>query len=235
MMLEVRDLHVRYGAIEAVRGVSFEVEKGEIVALLGANGAGKTTILRTISGLVAPGRGSIVFCGRDITRVPANRVVGLGISHVPEGRLIFANLSVYENLQLGAYLRKDSGGVEADMERAFGLFPRLKERLRQNAGTLSGGEQQMLAIARAIMSRGSLMLLDEPSMGLSPRLVEDLFIALAEIRRQGTTLLLVEQNASMALSIADRAYVLETGRIVAQGASSDLAQTDEVRAAYLGA
>lgn len=235
-MLRVENLHVSYGPIRALQGISLDCREGEIVALIGANGAGKSTTLRTISGLVKPSSGSIKFLERDILELPANKVVEAGITHVPEGRRIFANLTVLENLELAAYLRMrvDRKGVRQDFARVFGLFPRLKERISQKAGTLSGGEQQMLAIGRALMTRGRMMLLDEPSMGLAPILVAEIFRVIREINEQGTTILLVEQNAYMALRVAARAYVLETGKIVAHGKAQELAQKDEVKRAYLG-
>jgi branched-chain amino acid transport system ATP-binding protein len=234
MLLEVNNLHVYYGAIHALQGVSFTVAEGEIVSLIGANGAGKSTTLRTISGLIRPRQGSIQFKGKDITVMPAEEIVRQGISQVPEGRKIFAPLTVRENLLMGAYSRKDPAEIERSMERAFASFPRLKERINQLGGTLSGGEQQMLATARGMMSRPSLILLDEPSMGLSPILVEEIFRIIQEINAQGTSILLVEQNALMALSIANRAYVLETGRIVLEGKASEVAENPQVKAAYLG-
>ncbi|MDH7478620.1 MAG: ABC transporter ATP-binding protein [Syntrophomonadaceae bacterium] len=234
MMLEVRNLEVFYGAIQALRGISFQVEEGEIVTLIGANGAGKSTTLRTISGLIRPRRGEIRFKGVDITRMPAHRIVSMGISHVPEGRKIVADLTVLENLKIGAYTRRDRREVEESMEMVFSSFPRLKERLGQRAGTLSGGEQQMLAMGRGLMSRPSLLVLDEPSMGLSPLLVEEIFEIIKRINSQGTTVLLVEQNAYMALQVANRAYVLETGEIPLEGPAAELQQDPKVRAAYLG-
>lgn len=234
-MLEVKDLHVSYGAIKAVKGISFNVEEGEIVTLIGANGAGKSTTLRTISGLETAASGSIVFMGTDITKMPPHDIVKQGIAHVPEGRRVFANLSVLENLKLGANLRKDTEGIKKDIKRVFELFPRLEERQNQSAGTLSGGEQQMLAVGRALMTRGRLMLLDEPSMGLAPLVVEEIFKIIKEINKEGTTILLIEQNAYMALGIANRAYVLETGNIVLQGPACELANNEEVKKAYLGA
>ncbi|MEA4846686.1 MAG: ABC transporter ATP-binding protein [Clostridiaceae bacterium] len=234
-MLEVNDLHVSYGAIKAVKGISFNVDEGEIVTLIGANGAGKSTTLRTISGLESAASGSIVFMGTDITKMPAHDIVKQGIAHVPEGRRVFANLTVMENLKLGANLRKDPDGIKKDIKRVFQLFPRLQERQNQSAGTLSGGEQQMLAVGRALMTRGKLMLLDEPSMGLAPLVVEEIFRIIKEINKEGTTILLIEQNAYMALGIANRAYVLETGNIVLQGSACDLANNEEVKKAYLGA
>jgi len=234
-MLEVKDLHVSYGAIKAVKGISFNVEEGEIVTLIGANGAGKSTTLRTISGLETAASGSIVFMGTDITKMPPHDIVKQGIAHVPEGRRVFANLTVIENLKLGANLRKDFDNIKKDIKRVFELFPRLEERQNQSAGTLSGGEQQMLAVGRALMTRGRLMLLDEPSMGLAPIVVEEIFKIIKEINNEGTTILLIEQNAYMALGIANRAYVLETGNIVLQGPACELAKNEEVKKAYLGA
>jgi branched-chain amino acid transport system ATP-binding protein len=233
-MLEVRDLHVYYGEIHALKGVSFQVGQGEIVALLGNNGAGKTTTLRTISGLLAPRRGDVRFEGAALTGVAPHLVVLRGITHVPEGRRIFNRLSVLENLEMGAYTRSDATGIAQDMDRVFGILPRLKERRTQVAGTLSGGEQQMLAIGRALMARPRLLLLDEPSMGLAPVLVEQIFETVQTINRQGVTILLVEQNAAMALSIAGRGYVLETGAVALEGTATDLADNPEVRRAYLG-
>jgi branched-chain amino acid transport system ATP-binding protein len=233
-LLAVSDLDVCYGAVEALRGVSLVVHAGEVVTLIGANGAGKTTLLRTISGLLAPRRGRIVFAAQDITRLAAHRIVACGISQVPEGRIIFANLSVRDNLELGAYRRRDRAEIRADLERMFTLFPRLKERERQRGGTLSGGEQQMLAIARGLMSRPRLLLMDEPSLGLAPILVREIFRTVAEISRQGVTILLVEQNAHMALGIADRGYVMETGRIVLSDTRENLLRNEEVKNAYLG-
>ena len=233
-LLDVRDLVVSYDGIRALQGVSFWVEKGEIVTLIGANGAGKTSILRAVSGLVNYS-GRISFEGRDLKRVPAHRIVGLGIAQVPEGRGIFGNLSVVENLRLATWQRTDKSVIEADYDRVFQTFPRLKERQHQAGGTLSGGEQQMLAVARALMSRGRLVLLDEPSMGLSPRLVQDIFRIIADINRAGTTILLVEQNANMALRIASRAYVLETGSVILAGTGRELLGDERVKEAYLGA
>ncbi|RKQ84681.1 ABC transporter ATP-binding protein [Brockia lithotrophica] len=233
-MLKIENVHVYYGRIHALKGISLTVEPGEIVTLIGANGAGKTTLLRAISGLVPVREGTITFEGRPLTRLKAEEIVRLGISHVPEGRRIFANMTVRENLALGAYLRRDPKEVAESLERVFALFPRLKERLQQKAGTLSGGEQQMLAIARALMARPRLLLLDEPSLGLAPLLVRQIFATLKEINEQGTTLLLVEQNAHMALSVAHRGYVLETGRIVLADTAERLRASEEVRAAYLG-
>jgi branched-chain amino acid transport system ATP-binding protein len=232
--LTVEGLDVFYGAVHALKGVSIHAEAGEIVTLLGANGAGKTTLLRTISGLVPAKSGRVHFEGRDITRVPAHEIVALGLSQAPEGRMVFANLSAEDNLELGAYRRNDRAGIREDRDAMFALFPRLLERRKQLAGTLSGGEQQMLAIARALMSRPRLVLLDEPSLGIAPLLVRDIFRNIVEINRRGVTVLLVEQNAYMALSIAGRGYVLETGRVVLEDAASRRAANDQVRAAYLG-
>lgn len=234
MLLEVNDLHVFYGAIHALQGISFNVNEGEIVTLIGANGAGKSTTLRTISGLLRARHGSIAFKGQNINNMPAEQIVRLGISQVPEGRKIFAPLTVKENLEMGAYTRKDQGEIDKSLQRVFTSFPRLKERINQLGGTLSGGEQQMLATGRGLMSRPSLLLLDEPSMGLSPLLVEEIFRIIQEINSQGTSILLVEQNASMALSIAHRAYVLETGRIVLSGSGKEVLDNPQVKAAYLG-
>jgi branched-chain amino acid transport system ATP-binding protein len=233
VFLDVRDLTVSYDNIKAVKGVSFTVRKGEIVTLIGANGAGKTSILRAVSGLVSYG-GRILFEGKDLQRTLAHRIVGLGIAQVPEGRGIFGNLTVQENLHLATWQRTDKREIEADYERVFQIFPRLKERRHQLGGTLSGGEQQMLAVGRALMSRGRLMLLDEPSMGLSPLLVRDIFRVVADINRAGTTVLLVEQNANMALRLASRAYVLETGAIILAGAGQELLGDPRVKEAYLG-
>lgn len=233
-MLEVKDLNVFYGTIHALHDISFSVTEGEIVTLIGANGAGKTTILHSISGLLPLKSGTISFLGKSLNGMLANRIVELGLGQVPEGRRIFANLTVMENLEMGAYTRKDKAKVKQDYEMVFEKFPRLKERVRQIAGTLSGGEQQMLAMGRTLMSRPRLMLMDEPSMGLAPLLVKEIFEIIQEINRGGTTILLVEQNAHMALSIAHRAYVLETGRIVLEGAASELAQNQQIRKAYLG-
>ena len=232
-MLEVRDLHVYYGEIHALKGVSFSVSACEIVTLLGNNGAGKTTTLRALSGLLAPRSGEVRFEERPLLGIPPHTIVVKGITHVPEGRRIFNRLSVVENLAMGAYLRRDAG-IDGDLDRVFALFPRLKERVGQVAGTLSGGEQQMLAIGRALMAKPRLLLLDEPSMGLAPVLVEQIFETVQAINRQGVTILLVEQNAAMALSIAGRGYVLETGEIALSGAAADLAGNPEVRRAYLG-
>ena len=231
-MLKVEDMHVYYGAIHAVKGVSFEVGDGEIVALIGANGAGKSTILKTVSGLMHPRSGSITFMDKNIAHTDAYKLLRHGLAHVPEGRRIFLQMTVQENLDMGAFTRKDA--YKEDMERMFTLFPRLKERRKQIAGTLSGGEQQMLAMSRALMSNPKLLMLDEPSMGLAPILVDQIFDIIKELHAQGTTILLVEQNASKALEIADRAYVLETGTITLSGTGAELAKSDEVRKAYLG-
>ena len=232
-MLEVRDLHVSYGEIRALKGVSFGVAEGEVVALLGNNGAGKTTTLRAISGMLAARQGDVVFEGGSLVGVASHAIVRRGVTHVPEGRHIFNRLSVLENLEMGAFTRSDLG-VPEDIDRVFSIFPRLKERRAQVAGTLSGGEQQMLAIGRALMARPRLLLLDEPSMGLAPVLVEQIFETVQTINRQGVTILLVEQNAAMALSIAGRGYVLETGNLVLEGSARDLADNPDVRRAYLG-
>jgi branched-chain amino acid transport system ATP-binding protein len=234
MLLQVDALEVYYGAVHALKTFALQAEQGEIVTLIGANGAGKTTLLRTISGLVRARSGRVLFEGRDITRVPPHDIVGLGISQSPEGRMIFANLTVEDNLELGAYRRKDRAAIAADRERVFALFPRLLERRRQNAGTLSGGEQQMLAIGRALMSRPRLLLLDEPSLGLAPLLVREIFKTIVEINRAGVTVLLVEQNAHMALSVAGRGYVLETGRVRLEDRAANLLANEEVKRAYLG-
>lgn len=233
-LLELNNLHVYYGAIHALKGISMKVEKGQVVALIGANGAGKTTTLRTISGLLHPREGSIMYDGKPLHEMKAQAIVKAGISQVPEGRRIFAPLTVMENLELGAFLRNDKEGIKADMETIFQSFPRLKERTFQRAGTLSGGEQQMLAMGRALMSRPKVLLLDEPSMGLSPIFVQEIFNIIQKINEEGTTVLLVEQNARMALSIADYAYVLETGTISLEGKGADLAASKEVQKAYLG-
>lgn len=233
-MLKVEDINVYYGAIHAIKGISIEVNDGEIVALIGSNGAGKSTTMRTISGLMRPKTGKVTMDGIDLTSVPAHKIVGMGLCQVPEGRHVFANMTVLENLELGAYLRNDKDGIAKDMEEVFEKFPRLRERKDQIAGTLSGGEQQMLAMGRALMSRPKILLLDEPSMGLAPLLVKEIFNIIKEINASGTTILLVEQNANMALSIADKAYVLETGRITLSGTAKELASSEEVRKAYLG-
>lgn len=233
-MLEVKDLHVHYGVIEALKGVSLEVREGEIVSLIGANGAGKTTMLQAISGIVKKTSGDVFFFGESIVRANPKHIVAMGLTQVPEGRRVFTGLSVYENLVMGAFLRKDKIGIEADLEKIYRQFPILKQRLNQDASTLSGGEQQMLAMGRALMARPKLLLLDEPSMGLAPILVKEIFSIIQEINRQGTTVLLVEQNAKMALSIADRAYVLETGKVVLNGTGKELAASSEIQKAYLG-
>jgi len=233
-MLEVESLDVYYGAVHALKGVTLRADAGEIVTLIGANGAGKTTLLRSISGLIRPRAGAIRFEGRDITRTPPHEIVGLGLSHAPEGRMVFANLSVEDNLELGAYRRTDRSGIREDFDGVYALFPRLKERRRQTAGTLSGGEQQMLAIARALMSRPRLLLLDEPSLGIAPILMREIFKTVREINRRGVTVLLVEQNAHLALAIARRGYVLETGRVQIEDEAARLLQNEDVKKAYLG-
>lgn len=233
-MLKVENINVFYGNIQALHDVSLEVNEGEIVTLIGANGAGKTTLLKTLSGLLKPKKGSIHYLGKSIAGNAAQGIVKAGISQVPEGRRVFANMSVEENLELGAYLRKDKDGIQKDMARVYELFPRLLERSKQSAGTLSGGEQQMLAMGRAIMAKPKLLLLDEPSMGLAPLMVQTIFSIIKEINEAGTTILLVEQNAHMALSVAQRAYVIETGKVVLSGDAKQLQESDEVRAAYLG-
>ncbi len=233
-LLEIKDLSVYYGMIQALKGISFTVDEGEVIALIGANGAGKTTTLHTITGLLPVSGGSITFDGTDITKVPAHRIVSMGMAHVPEGRRVFANLSVLQNLKMGAFTRKDKEEIRNNLEDVFSRFPRLKERQNQLAGTLSGGEQQMLAIGRALMSNPKILLMDEPSMGLSPIFVAEIFDIIEKVKESGTTVLLVEQNAKKALSISDRAYVLETGRIVLDGKASDLLQNEEIRKAYLG-
>lgn len=233
-MLKIEDINVFYGNIHALKGVSLDINEGEIVTLIGANGAGKSTLLKTISGLLKPKNGSILFEGQSISGKVAQAIVKQGLSHVPEGRRVFANMSVEENLELGAYLRSDKQGIKEDFEKVYHLFPRLLERKKQLSGTLSGGEQQMLAMGRALMARPKLLLLDEPSMGLAPLLVKTIFRIIEEINQSGTTILLVEQNANMALSIADRAYVIETGKIVLSGSSDELNQSDQIRMAYLG-
>ncbi len=233
-MLEVNDINVFYGNIHALKNVSLTVEEGEIVTLIGANGAGKSTLLKTISGLLKPKQGAIKYLGKAIDAKPAQMIVKSGISHVPEGRRVFANMSVDENLELGAFLRKDRSGIQDDLNMVFELFPRLLERRKQQSGTLSGGEQQMLAMGRALMSRPKLLLMDEPSMGLAPLMVKNIFQIIERVNQDGTTVLLVEQNANMALSVAHRAYVIETGAIVLAGTSEELRESDEVKAAYLG-
>ncbi|CDC36285.1 high affinity branched-chain amino acid ABC transporter ATP-binding protein [Butyrivibrio sp. CAG:318] len=233
-LLEINNLEVHYGVIHALKGISFEVNEGEIIALIGANGAGKTTTLHTISGILQASSGNIIYDGKDITKVQAHKIVNLGISQVPEGRRVFAQLSVLENLKLGAFIRKDKDGIEEDLRNIYERFPRLEERKNQLAGTLSGGEQQMLAMGRALMSRPRIILMDEPSMGLSPIYVSEIFDIIKSINKDGTTVLLVEQNAKKALSIADRAYVLETGMIALSGDAKDLMNNDTVKKAYLG-
>ncbi|MTB57001.1 ABC transporter ATP-binding protein [Streptococcus uberis] len=233
-MLEVKNLSVSYGAIEAVKNVSFEVNEGEVVALIGANGAGKTSILRTISGLVKASGGEIIYAGSDITKVPARKIVADGLAQVPEGRHVFAGLTVLENLEMGAFLKNNKDENAANLKKIFARFPRLEERKHQDAATLSGGEQQMLAMGRALMSQPKLLLLDEPSMGLAPIFIQEIFDIIQDIQKQGTTVLLIEQNANKALSIADRGYVLETGKVVLSGTGKELLESDEVRKAYLG-
>lgn len=233
-MLKVENLKVSFGKIEALKGISFEVKQGEIVALIGSNGAGKTTTLRTISGLERPKEGSIDFLGTDLLKLSQHEIVRQGIAHVPEGRRVFGGMSVYENLLLGANIRKDKSSIQKDLDYVYSLFPRLFERKNQKAGTLSGGEQQMLAVGRALMTGGKIMLLDEPSMGLAPMVVEDIFQIITEINRQGMTILLIEQNAFMSLQIATRAYVLETGEITLTGTGKELLHMDAVKQAYLG-
>ncbi len=237
MMLKVTDLNVYYGAIHALKGLSFEVGEGEIVSLIGANGAGKTTAMHTVSGLLRSRTGSVEFMGTNITKTEPHRIVKMGLAQVPEGRRVFASMSVLENLEMGAYIRTAASkkGIDEDLEMVFTRFPRLKERRKQVAGTLWGGEQQMLAIGRALMSRPRMLLLDEPSMGLSPILVQEIFSCITEVNRGGTTILLVEQNAKMALTVSDRAYVLETGSVVLEGRAADLLDNEQVKEAYLGA
>ncbi len=233
-LLEIKDLEVNYGVIKAIKGVSFDVNEGEIIALIGANGAGKTTILHTITGLIQAKKGSIVFDGKELTKTPPHKIVSMGMAHVPEGRRIFQQLSVLENLKLGAYTRKDKSEIASTLKMVYERFPRLEERKNQIAGTLSGGEQQMLAMGRALMSKPRIILMDEPSMGLSPLLVSEIFDIIKVINESGTTVLLVEQNAKKALSIADRAYVLETGKITLSGDAKDLINDESVKKAYLG-
>ena len=233
-MLKIDKINLYYGVIHALKDISLEVKQGEIVTLIGANGAGKTSTLRAISGLEPIKSGTITFKNMELNKVPANKIVSLGLSHVPEGRRVFPQLSVLENLELGAYLRNDKAEIKQDMEMVFSKFPRLKERIKQQAGTLSGGEQQMLAIGRALMNRPEMLILDEPSMGLAPLVVKDIFDTIVEINKTGTTILLVEQNANMALAIAHRAYVLETGKIVKFGDAKELLNDDSIRSAYLG-
>ena len=233
-MLEVKDLQVYYGMIQAIKGVSFHVNEGEVIALIGANGAVKTTILHTVSGLLAPKSGSVTFEGTDIVKIPGHKIVSMGMAHVPEGRRVFAQLSVMQNIKMGAYTRKDKAEIDNILKNVFERFPRLEERQNQMAGTLSGGEQQMLAMGRALMSHPKIILMDEPSMGLSPIFVNEIFDIIKEVSKSGTTVLLVEQNAKKALSIADRAYVLETGKIVLEGNAKDLLNNDSIKKAYLG-
>ena len=234
-MLEIKDLNVFYGAIHALKGISLTVADGELVSLIGANGAGKTTTLHAISGLLPVASGSILLDGTDLQKVPANTIIGLGMAHVPEGRHVFARMTVEENLRMGAYILRDQKQIAENLERVYGHFPRLKERRRQPAGTLSGGEQQMLATGRALMTDPKIVLMDEPSMGLSPLLVKEIFSIIWELHKSGITILLVEQNAKMALAVSDRAYVLETGTISMEGPAAELAADDRVRKAYLGA
>ena len=233
-MLEVKNLEVYYGVIQAIKGISFHVEEGEVIALIGANGAGKTTTLQTITGMLNAKAGSIQFEGTELTKIPGHKIVSMGMAHVPEGRRVFAQLSVLENLKLGAYTRKDKTEIEESLKRVYKSFPRLEERKNQLAGTLSGGEQQMLAMGRALMSKPRIVLMDEPSMGLSPIFVEEIFNIIKEISAEGTTVFLVAQNAKKALSIADRAYVLETGKIVLEGDAKDLLNDESIKKAYLG-
>ena len=233
-MLEIKDLEVYYGMIQAIKGISFQVNEGGVIALIGANGAGKTTTLHTISGLIAPKNGTVTFEGADITKIPAHKIVSLGMAHVPEGRRVFASLSVFQNLKLGAYTRSSKEEIEESLQTVYKRFPRLEERKNQPAGTLSGGEQQMLAMGRALMSKPRIILMDEPSMGLSPIFVNEIFDIIKSVSAGGTTVLLVEQNAKKALSIADRGYVLETGRIVLEGNAQDLLNDESVKKAYLG-
>lgn len=233
-LLEIKNLQVNYGMIQAIKDVDFHVEEGEVVALIGANGAGKTTILQTVSGLLTPVHGSIFFDGTDITKIPGHKIVSMGMAHVPEGRRVFANLSVLQNLKMGAFTRKDKKEIDDSLQYIFSHFPRLEERKKQLAGTLSGGEQQMLAMGRALMSNPRIILMDEPSMGLSPIFVNEIFDIIQTVSKSGTTVLLVEQNAKKALSIADRAYVLETGKIVMEGKASELLDNEDIKKAYLG-
>ena len=233
-MLEVKDLQVYYGVIQALKGISFHVEQGEVIALIGANGAGKTTTLQTLTGIIPAKAGSIIYEGKNLTKTPAHKIVEMGMAHVPEGRRVFANMTVLQNLKMGAFTRSDKNEIDATIEKVYKRFPRLKERQNQTAGTLSGGEQQMLAMGRALMSQPKIILMDEPSMGLSPIFVNEIFDIIKEVSESGTTVLLVEQNAKKALSIADRAYVLETGRITLEGKASDLLHDESVQKAYLG-
>ena len=233
-MLEIKDLEVYYGMIQAIKGISFEVNEGEVIALIGANGAGKTTTLHAVTGLIPAKAGEIIFDGKNVAKIPGHKIVSMGMAHVPEGRRVFAELSVYQNLKMGAYTRKDKDEIAGNLEMVYKRFPRLKERKNQMAGTLSGGEQQMLAMGRALMSQPKIILMDEPSMGLSPIFVNEIFDIIREVSAAGTTVLLVEQNAKKALSIADRAYVLETGRITLQGDAKELMNDESVKKAYLG-
>ena len=233
-LLEIKDLEVSYGIIKAIKGISFDVNEGEVIALIGANGAGKTTILHTITGLITADRGTVQFEGKEITKVPAHKIVGMGMAHVPEGRRVFANLTVLQNLKMGAFTRSDKNEIDATIEKVYKRFPRLKERQNQMAGTLSGGEQQMLAMGRALMSHPKIILMDEPSMGLSPIFVNEIFDIIQSVSASGTTVLLVEQNARKALSIADGAYVLETGNVVLEGKADELLHNDAIKKAYLG-
>ncbi|MCG7336027.1 ABC transporter ATP-binding protein [Sporosarcina sp. ACRSM] len=233
-MLKVEDLNVYYGSIHALKGVSLQVDQGEIVTLIGANGAGKSTLLKTLSGLLKPKSGAIAYLDQSIVGKPAQAIVKSGISHVPEGRRVFAEMSVEENIELGAFLRTDKAGIQQDLEKVYNIFPRLHERRKQSAGTLSGGEQQMLAMGRAIMAKPKLLLLDEPSMGLAPLMVQTIFEVVKDINKEGTTILLVEQNANMALSVANRAYVIETGKVILSGTPDELQASEEIKKAYLG-
>ena len=233
-MLEIKNLDVYYGMIQAIKGISFEVNEGEVIALIGANGAGKTTTLHAVTGLIPAKAGEIIFDGKNVAKIPGHKIVSMGMAHVPEGRRVFAELSVYQNLKMGAYTRKDKDEIAGNLEMVYKRFPRLKERKNQMAGTLSGGEQQMLAMGRALMSQPKIILMDEPSMGLSPIFVNEIFDIIREVSAAGTTVLLVEQNAKKALSIADRAYVLETGRITLQGDAKELMNDESVKKAYLG-
>ena len=233
-MLEIKNLEVYYGVIQAIKGISFEVNQGEVIALIGANGAGKTTTLHAITGLIPAKAGEIIFEGKNVAKIPGHKIVSMGMAHVPEGRRVFAELSVYQNLRMGAYTRKDKNEISRNLEMVYKRFPRLEERKNQMAGTLSGGEQQMLAMGRALMSQPKIILMDEPSMGLSPIFVNEIFDIIKEVSAAGTTVLLVEQNAKKALSIADRAYVLETGKITLQGDAKELMNDESVKKAYLG-
>ncbi len=233
-LLEVKGLEVYYGVIQALKGIDFEVNEGEIVTLIGANGAGKTTTMQSVIGLIPPKAGTVSFEGKEITHLPCHKIVSLGMSQVPEGRRIFQELTVYQNLLMGAYIQKDKKAIKEDIEKIYTRFPRLEERKNQIAGTLSGGEQQMLAMGRALMSRPKLLMLDEPSMGLSPLLVDEVFTIIKDLNKEGTTVLLVEQNAGKSLAISDRAYVLENGKIVLSGTGEELLQSEEVKKAYLG-